>query len=119
MGLTEVPCWVRDLSDNDAYMALALDNAQSELSPLEEGLHALGSGLSVREYVARVGKPSSSIQDRMSAASVAVACPDIRTVDLAGYWSALAQIHAAPRWLWQPLVAALLADGGWTATAAP
>ena len=42
-GLTEVPCWVRDLSDEDAYMQLVLCNTQSELHPLEEGKHAAES----------------------------------------------------------------------------
>jgi ParB-like chromosome segregation protein Spo0J len=37
-----VPCWVREMSDEDAYMALALNNAQGELHPLERGYHALG-----------------------------------------------------------------------------
>ena len=38
-----MPCWVREMSDEDAYMALALNNAQGELSELEVGLHALGA----------------------------------------------------------------------------
>jgi hypothetical protein len=39
------------MSDADAYMALALNNAQGELSPLRVGgfMRALESGLSVRE----------------------------------------------------------------------
>jgi ParB/RepB/Spo0J family partition protein len=36
-GLTTVPCWVREMSDEDAYMALALNNMQGELHPLEVG----------------------------------------------------------------------------------
>jgi hypothetical protein len=31
------------MSDEDAYMALVLNNAQGELTPLEIGLHALGA----------------------------------------------------------------------------
>lgn len=112
-GLTEIPCWVRDMSDEDAYMALALNNAQGELHPLEEGMHALGSGMDVRTYAEKVGKAKSSMGDRISAASVAQACPDIRTSDLAAQWSALAAIHLAPRWLWRALVSRLVAEG-WT-----
>src|SRR6516164_8200311 len=35
VGLTEVPCWVRDLDDDDADMLLVTSNAQSELTALE------------------------------------------------------------------------------------
>ena len=37
------------MDDATAYMALALNNAQGELSPLEVGLHSLHSGLSKRD----------------------------------------------------------------------
>lgn len=40
-GLQEVWCWVEELDDQAAYMALATSNNQGELSPLEIGLHAL------------------------------------------------------------------------------
>jgi hypothetical protein len=32
--LATISCWVREMSDDDAYMALALNDAQAELSPL-------------------------------------------------------------------------------------
>jgi ParB-like chromosome segregation protein Spo0J len=51
-GLTEVPCWVRELSDDDAYIALVLNNTQGELHALEIGRHALESGKDVRAYAA-------------------------------------------------------------------
>jgi ParB-like chromosome segregation protein Spo0J len=38
-GLAEIPCWVRDLDDNAAYMLLATSNSQSELTALERGMH--------------------------------------------------------------------------------
>lgn len=40
-GLDAVPCWVRHMDDDEAYMQLALGNVQGELSPLEIGMHAL------------------------------------------------------------------------------
>src|SRR5574337_416176 len=40
-GIEAVPCWVREMDDETAYMALATSNSQGELSPLEIGLHAL------------------------------------------------------------------------------
>ena len=36
-----MPCWVEPMTDGDAFMELARTNTQSELSPLERGLHAL------------------------------------------------------------------------------
>src|SRR5262245_13119950 len=48
--LETVPCWVREMDDDEAYMALLLTNTQSELHPLEEGMHALKSGLSQEMY---------------------------------------------------------------------
>jgi hypothetical protein len=59
------------MSDEDAYMALALCNAQGELHPLEEGLHALGSGLSGSEYARRTGTAQRNIADRICAATAA------------------------------------------------
>lgn len=40
-GLAEVPAWVRDMDDDEAFMLLVLGNTQGELSPLEIGMHAL------------------------------------------------------------------------------
>jgi ParB-like chromosome segregation protein Spo0J len=40
-GLVTVPCWVREMDDEEAFMALVLANSQSELLPLERGMHAL------------------------------------------------------------------------------
>ncbi len=112
-GLTEVPCWVREMSDEDAYMALALCNAQGELNELEVGMHARGSGLSGRAYADKVGKPHRTIADRIQAAEVAEACADIRTAEMSAQWSALAALHSAPRWLWRALVSRLVSEG-WT-----
>ena len=51
-GLTKVPCWVRDLDDADAEMLLVTSNAQSDLTALEHGLHALR----VTEKGSKLGK---------------------------------------------------------------
>ncbi|MDW9386980.1 hypothetical protein GOA99_20340 [Sinorhizobium meliloti] len=79
------------------------------ITPLEEGLHAVGSGLSVREYAAKVGKAANAIQRRMEAAAVINARTDISTPSLAPYWSVLSEFHVVKPWLWPELVAALLA----------
>jgi hypothetical protein len=100
------------MSDEDAYMALALNNAQGELHPLEEGMHAIGSGLSQRDYAAKAGKGRGMIEPRWQAATVAAVCHDIMA-DLRDHWSALSAIHPAPRWLWRSLVSRLVSEG-WT-----
>lgn len=136
-GLDAVPCWVREMSDEDAYMALVLNNAQGELTPLEIGLHALGvlksetnkEGMTIRDYAEKVGMAVTTLAYRVEAAAV---CSHVGTA-----WSAafegtpeaqmdaldglhgefgnqhfrhFAEIHAAPKWLWSALVAALLAS---------
>ena len=93
------------MSDEDAYMALALHKAQGELHPLAVGLRALHSGLSAREYVRRVGIPENAFGTRVKAARMADAVTDIGDTD---HWPQLAEIHAAPQWLWQALVTALV-----------
>ena len=50
------------MDDAAAYMELVRSNAQSELTALERGLHALRSGLDVKAYAASVGRTSSSGQ---------------------------------------------------------
>jgi hypothetical protein len=94
-------------------MALALENSQAELHPLEVGLHALRSGLSVREYAEKTGLKSSSVSDRRRAAEVASECTHMRTDRLPDYWRHLAEIHAAPQWAWGALV------GNQTGTGSP
>ena len=75
-SLETVPCWVREMSDEDAYMALLLTNTQNELHPLEEGLRALKSGLSVRVYATKIERAANFIQRRMEATRVAMACTE-------------------------------------------
>lgn len=109
-GLSDVPCWVRDMTDDVAYMALVLNNAQGELHPLEEGWHAIGSGKSIRDYAEVVGRKVATLQDRMEAAKVAKHCRDIPTVELRRYWQSLTAIHVAAEWLWPALVAHVVAE---------
>jgi len=53
-----------EMDDATAYMALALNNPQGELSPLEVGLHALHSGLSGSEYARQVGMKQQTLSER-------------------------------------------------------
>ena len=112
-GLDEVPCWVRALDDETAYMQLVLCNTQSELHPLEEGKHAAESGLSLREYAERSGRGKSDTDRKKSAAVVFAACPHVGTSAAKEGWRNLAEIHAAPEWLWPALVARMV-EGAWT-----
>lgn len=57
----EVPCWVEEMTDEEAFMELVLSNAQGELSHLEIGKHAfecvaqqIGGGRGF--YATQIGK---------------------------------------------------------------
>ena len=86
------------LSEEDAYMQLVLCNTQSELHPLEEGIHALNSGLNGSEYARKIGKPQPSIAFKIQAARVLDSIS--REIDerIHKDWRNLAEIHAAPKW---------------------
>jgi ParB/RepB/Spo0J family partition protein len=109
-GLSTVPVWVREMDDSTAYMELVRSNAQSELTALERGLHALRSGVDVKAYAESVGRARKTVSDEVLAAKVSEAVADIRH-DLSGVFSQLVAVHAAARWLWPALVAKLVAEG--------
>jgi hypothetical protein len=98
------------MSDEDAYMALALWNAQGELHPLEEGMHAIGANMEPKEYADRVGKSRTTVQDKVKAARVARAVEThMRLCDLRDQWRAVGELHGAPPWLWCSLVCSPMA----------
>ena len=82
-GLKTLPCWVREMSDEEANDHLDLDNTQSELSALERGMHAkntiekfsVGAGAGnkggVRDYARKRGCTEQAVRRRMGAAEVA------------------------------------------------
>lgn len=100
-GLAEVSAWVRDMPDDEAFMALALCNTHGELTPIERGMHALKSGMSVRAYAEKVGRAHKTVDDEVRAARVMSACAHVRTNVP---HRVLCEIHAAPTWLWPALV---------------
>ena len=120
-GIDSVWAWVRDMDDDEAFMALALDNEHGEWTPLHYGLHALasvelskgGAGKKggLREYARRVGRGENRIREWTQAASVVKNCANIGAVFDRTYH--LAAIHAAPQELWPVFVEALLAQD-WT-----
>lgn len=113
VGLTTVPCWIRAMTDDEAYMALVLTNTQRELLPLEIGLHAINSGLSMTEYAKQTGITLKNLEHRWRAAQVARTILYVEKTALAPVWYQLDVIHTAPAWLWHALVTQLLTDQ-WT-----
>jgi len=115
-GLPEVPCWVRDLSDADAYMQLVLCNTQSELHALEEGKHAVGVSSErggMAGYAKEVAKSKQYISLVANAYDVYHWSTRVDFAAIRDQWRQMAEIHAAPEWLWSALVARMV-DGAWT-----
>jgi hypothetical protein len=82
---------------------------------LEIGMHALRSGLSVRDYADRAGRSKSAVQFERQAAQVAMAVSTSVDSDKARH---LAEPHAAPALLWPALVSALVAHDSGSAAGA-
>ena len=111
-GLSEVPCWVRAMDDDEAYMQLVLCNTQSELHPLEEGKHAAQSGMDLKSYAERAGKNGRTLHDKVKAWRV-LANVHVHIESARDAWRNLAEIHAAPKWLWRAMVETML-HNSWT-----
>jgi hypothetical protein len=93
-------------------MDLVLCNTQSELHPLEEGKHAAESGMDLKAYAERAGKVYRTLHTKTMAWKV-MSVSDIGIDQARANWSNLAEIHAAPSWLWPALVAKML-EKQWT-----
>jgi hypothetical protein len=122
---------VADLTDEEAFMQLVLSNAQSELSPLEIGVHVLeavglgehgrGKEGGLSEYARQIGKSRPYVSQVRSAAEVHEAVKTVSQLtvllDFASLIVDKAQhlsvIHKAPADTWPLLVDALLAND-WT-----
>jgi len=115
-GLDEVPCWVVEMDDDQAYMALATSNNQGELAQLEYGLHAVGiapkkggkgnKGSERIEYAGSIGKSKSYVSQAVGAAKVANAVKEFSPLNsLLNKAQHLYAIHAEGRSeLWPLLV---------------
>lgn len=117
-GLTNIWAWIDDdLSDEQAFMELILDNTQGELSPLEIGLHCLvavpkakggrGQRGGLSAYAARLGMKKATVSEYRQAAEVALNCSVDRTV-LLDKCQHLRSIHGADSSLCQTLVEQML-----------
>jgi len=120
-GLAGVPCWVVEMDDETAYMALATSNNQGELAQLEYGLHAVdipeasrgkgNKGSKRLEYAASIGKSKSYVSQAVGAANVANAVKKFSPLNiLMGKAQHLYAIHAVGilRDLWPCVVSAML-----------
>ena len=118
-GVGFVPCWVRPMGDDEAFMRLVLGNSQGELSPLEIGMHALkavplseggrGRKGGLSEYAERIGYRVERLSKVRDAAGVA------ESLALSQGFGAdhLYEVSRAPRELW-PVLTERLAQRGWT-----
>jgi DNA modification methylase/ParB-like chromosome segregation protein Spo0J len=122
-GLAGVPCWVVEMDDDTAYMALATSNNQGELAQLEYGLHAVeispkkggkgNKGSDRIDYAGSIGKSKSYVSQAVGAAKVANAVKEFTQVNtLIDKAKHLYAIHAADRSLWPVIVPHMLKD--WT-----
>lgn len=112
-GLTEVPCWVRDLDDDAAYMALVTSNSQGELSPLERGIHFNKSSVGVREYARLTGRSPAGVTYESQAGRV-FSQLNTYSEDLNTKTQHLAAIHSLPESCW-PAAVKIMLEKGWSA----
>jgi site-specific DNA-methyltransferase (adenine-specific) len=106
--LDKVPCWVEEMDDDAAYMALATSNNQGEMAPLEIGLHALervGRGKAGRgkkggltEHANKIGKSQQYLSQLVAAAEVAKSTTQV--VELLDKAKHLFIIHDLPEICW-------------------
>ena len=122
-GCSVLPCWVKDLDDESAFMELVLANNQGELSPLEYGMHVLkyvelseggrGKKGGLSEYARVVGKSRPRLSEYKDAADIVktLNVSDVgQVLDKANH---LAAIHKAPDKYWQQLTE-LLIENEWS-----
>jgi ParB/RepB/Spo0J family partition protein len=112
-GCSVLPCWVKDLDDEAAFMELVLANNQGELSPLEYGMHVLkyvelseggrGKKGGLSEYARVVGKSQQYFTQCSQGAKVTSQLVGLEPVKLLSKTQHLAAIHKAPVDDWQPL----------------
>jgi DNA modification methylase len=121
--LKEVPCWVVNMDDDEAYMALATSNNQGELAQLEYGLHAVeippkkggkgNKGSERIDYAGSIGKSKSYVSQAVGAAKVANAVKEFTQVNtLIDKAKHLYAIHSAEPSLWPIFVPHML--NGWS-----
>lgn len=117
-GMRKVPSWVCRLTDQEAFLQLALANTHSGLTPLERGKHAhlaitrygKNGASSLAEYARTMGRPESSVRDELMAYEVYNSA-HVRGIE--SHFRHLRIIHTAPRPEWRPL-AKRMVDENWS-----
>lgn len=122
-GVAEVPAWVAEMDDDEAFMQLVLSNSQGELSPLEIGMHAhtyiqlaeggRGKRGGLSGYAERIGRAKSRVSELRSAAEVLKTVPTSERYRLSDNAYQLHEISKAQQGLW-PLLLAALVDREWS-----
>ena len=79
---------------------------------MEEGKHAAESGMDLKAYAEASGKVRKTLSDKVLAFRV-MSVAHVRHEDVKDSWRNLAEIHAAPNWLWSALVKQMV-ESGWT-----
>jgi len=113
-GLPSVWCWVEELDDDAAFMALVLSNSQGELDPLEIGIHAFeavplskggrGKKGGLSEYAAKIGKKQPDVSNYRNAGEVLKHIDQPIGLDsFLGRAQHLSAIHKLPRECWQTM----------------
>ena len=115
--ISMIPCWVKEMSDEEAYLELALANSQSSLTPLEIGLHALhipkgkrGRGHKGAQAVFRdqLGLSPQYLSVLLDAAEVYAETQNSSSGwDFHGKTAQLSKIKKAPSHLWAALCEAV------------
>lgn len=79
---------------------------------IEEGKHAAQSGMDLKSYAERAGKKYTTLYDKAKAYRV-LTVTHVRNDQARDSWRNLAEIHAAPKWLWRAMVETML-HNSWT-----
>ena len=74
----------------------------------ELGKHAAQSGMDLKAYAEASGKARGNLAYKVMAYRVMSLCHTCDTDKASDNWRNLAEIHAAPNWLWKALVAEML-----------
>jgi site-specific DNA-methyltransferase (adenine-specific) len=107
-GIAELPCWIREIGDDEAHMLLVTSNAQTPPSALAIGKHAMQSGMRANAYAEMVGKGRKSIEEYMKAAQVAETAKKEPGLLFDDKFKHLYQISKAHQSLWPMLVDEML-----------
>jgi len=124
-GAKILPCWVKELDDEAAFMELVLANNQGELSPLEYGMHVLkyvekscvgagrGNKGGLSEYARVIGKTHQYVTQFSQAAKIATQVAILDITSLLTKTKHLSVVHKSPERHWQQLVE-LLVERDWS-----